>query len=106
MTNLMLEMHRASTVDSFLKNHIGEVMTQDLIKKLVHELVLKNYHQRASDKRLTGEWIVYERVDNKNYYLTLGHHAEGDDRIKERIDAYRMLDSNMGDGSISITARQ
>ena len=106
MANLMLEMNRASTVDSFLKNHIGEVMTQELIQNLVHELVLKNHHRRASEKRLTGEWIVYERVDDKNYYLTLGHHEEGDDRIKERVDAYRWLDANMANSSILIAQRQ
>lgn len=95
LKNLMLEMHRTPTVEAFLEDNIENVMSPELIQHLVYEVTVKNYDRRASQGRLTGEWIVYERTGDRNYYLTLGHHDEGDEVIKKRIDAYRLLDAKV-----------
>jgi predicted RNA-binding Zn-ribbon protein involved in translation (DUF1610 family) len=34
------------------------------------------YEFRARRKQMTGEWIVYQKYEGKNYYLTLGLHAD------------------------------
>jgi hypothetical protein len=49
----------------------------------IHELVIGGHEQRAGMR--TGEWIVFARIGDANYYLTLGTHDEGDERILERI---------------------
>lgn len=46
------------------------------------------YLERKDRRKLTGEWIVYAKHEGKNYYLTLGRHDEGDEHIKQRIEAY------------------
>jgi hypothetical protein len=33
------------------------------------------YEKRSRENQLTGEWIVYLPLENKNYYLTLGVHG-------------------------------
>jgi hypothetical protein len=53
--------------------------------RYVHELVIGGYERRFGNDKMTGEWIVYAKVDDVNYYLTLGTHAEGDGNVFERV---------------------
>ncbi|MFT3689884.1 hypothetical protein [Paenirhodobacter sp.] len=34
---------------------------------------------------MTGHWLVFARVDERNYYLTLARHDEKDEKIFERV---------------------
>ena len=36
------------------------------------------------DRKGTGEWIIYARLDSTNYYLTLGVHGD-DEAISRRV---------------------
>ena len=36
----------------------------------------------------TGDWIVYKKIDNSNYYLTIAKHNESDEQIYNRIKPY------------------
>ena len=57
-----------------------------LIGFMLHEFVTSGYHDRSQARRLTGEWIVYARQDERHTYLTLG--TPGDDgAIYERVRA-------------------
>jgi hypothetical protein len=56
------------------------------IETLVHHLGVDGYTERAASAALTGEWIVFARQDNVNYYLTLGHHGD-DEKIWRRCQA-------------------
>ena len=33
---------------------------------------------------MSGEWIVFQKYNEKNYYLTLAAHDEGDENIFKR----------------------
>ena len=60
--------------------------------QIAHEAVDGAYQRRALDRRITGEFIVYEpQPDGSNYYLTLGTHGEYD-AIRARVDEYKAID--------------
>lgn len=48
-------------------------------------LVDKNFCKRASKSALTGEWLVFAKYKEKNYYLTLGEHGH-DDIVRLNVD--------------------
>jgi len=60
------------------------------IDAYIHSSVMGAYKRRASRQKksvigcLTGEWIIYAKSNDRNIYLTLGSHGEGDARIRER----------------------
>lgn len=67
---------------------LGEVADQ-----ILHQIIIGGYEQRARDRKITGEFIVYEKLkDGSNYYLTLGVHGDWDE-IRARVDFYRQFDS-------------
>jgi hypothetical protein len=90
--NLFDEMIRDGTVEKFLKPYEGQVLTEDIFKRLSHTLVVDNYVSRAKDARLTGEWIVFSKTPTGNHYLTLANHTDGDKEVADRIAAYRAID--------------
>jgi hypothetical protein len=57
------------------------------IGQFVHELVIGGYERRFREGKMTGEWIVFAKIEGVNHYLTLGKHDEGDDKILDRIKA-------------------
>ena len=59
----------------------------DGVNQFGHELLIGGYERRFQKGRMTGEWIIFAKVDEASYYLTLGAHAEGDDKILDRIKA-------------------
>lgn len=94
--NLRLEMHRDDTVERVLGKYEGQIMTQAMVNELVHALVHENYMTRSREARLTGEWIIYSRTGNRNYYVTLARHDEGDAVIAERLHRYEDIDRRTG----------
>jgi hypothetical protein len=59
-------------------------------EKAVRELsqgFVQGYLQRGKDGRLTGEWVVFAKQDDVNYYLTLGTHTEEKEAIWRRCKA-------------------
>lgn len=53
---------------------------------LTHVMVTDGYFERSQVGDLTGEWIVFARQDDMNYYLTLGVHGD-DVAIQRRVMA-------------------
>lgn len=43
------------------------------------------YMQRAKRKRLTGEWIIFAKYENQNYYLCLGSHLDDNGELCNRV---------------------
>lgn len=76
--------------------HYGKYM-HEFIDQISYEAVIGAFERRAQDRRITGEFIVYERQpDGSNYYLTLGRHGEWD-AIRARVDVFKAFDT--GDSS-------
>lgn len=73
--------------------HYGRYVSE-VVNQTAHEMVFGAYERRAQDRRLTGEFIVYEKQqDGSHYYLTLGSHGEWD-AIRARVDNYKKFDSD------------
>ena len=63
----------------------SQIVTHDMIKELAHNLVVGSMEERAAQNKLTGEWIVYAKENNANYYLGIWRHDAGDEKIAETI---------------------
>lgn len=55
--------------------------------RIAHEVVIGSYEQRVSERKLTGEWIVYAKHLGSNYYLCLANHQDGDSAVYDKIRA-------------------
>ena len=79
---------RANSFADHIKNAVAKmsVPNHKLTGFMLHELVISGYQDRSQAGRLTGEWIIYARQDERNTYLTLGTHGD-DDAIYERVRA-------------------
>ncbi|KAA3604383.1 MAG: hypothetical protein DWQ06_04630 [Calditrichaeota bacterium] len=55
------------------------------LNKLGYDMIEGAYEERAKSKRLTGEWILYQEFQGKNYYLTLAFHTEKDEDVYRRV---------------------
>jgi len=60
-------------------------ITREMLAELAHRVVHEPLEARLADQKLTGEWVVYLRHEEKNYYLCCNTHAAGDQFIYERI---------------------
>jgi hypothetical protein len=54
------------------------------ISESLASAVTNLYAERANDQKLTGEWIIVAKHEEKNYYLCLAQHNEDDAAIFER----------------------
>lgn len=43
--------------------------------RLAHEMIVGGYEERARKNNLTGEWIIFTKHENKNYYLCISKHT-------------------------------
>ena len=57
-----------------------------------NEMLVEGQKKRRERNAMTGEWIVFKKVDEKLHLLTLASHKEGDHRIYERISWSDSLD--------------
>jgi hypothetical protein len=89
--NLLLELQKCGAIEYALAPHHGSFV-DEVAGQIAHELVTKTFSRRASEHRLTGEFIVYEpQANGSNYYLTLGSHGEYQE-IYARVQSYRQID--------------
>ena len=58
------------------------------IPMLVNEVVSGNYSRLAENEALTGEWLVFAKHEEKNYYLALAlHDSETHGALRQQIEA-------------------
>jgi len=58
--------------------------------RLAHEFTISGYEERAKQKKLTGEWVIFSKYDDLNYYLCIAKHSiskEEDEKIYALIKA-------------------
>ena len=74
--------------EAFTRNKSGYV-DDEFINYIAHNSSIGAIQERASKKNISGEWIIFQQYDGKNYYLTLAAHDEGDENILKRVnDSY------------------
>lgn len=75
---------------AFDKNTSG-VVDDEFINRIATGMTFGALKERAKGQKLTGEWIVFQEHEGKNYYLTLAAHDEGDENIYKRVcDSYEL----------------
>ena len=74
-------------VNEVLDPSKSPIITKEMIGELSHRVVHEPIEDRANDNKLTGEWIVFAKHDQKNYYLCLNTHNAGDQMIFDRINS-------------------
>ena len=57
-------------------------------KEIAEQVVSGTLDQRKARKKMTGEWVVYAKYNDKLYYLCLARHDDGDAFIRNRINQY------------------
>ena len=72
-------------VDEVFDPQKSSIISQEMTNKLAHKVISESIEQRASNGKLTGEWIIFAKYNNENYYLCLSTHNSGDQMIYERI---------------------
>lgn len=60
-------------------------ITQKMCMEISHRMTHEPVEERARNKELTGEWIVFAKHGGRNYYLCLNRHEAGDQVIVDRI---------------------
>lgn len=63
------------------------VVTQEMIDELSHRIVIESMEKRGAQEKLTGEWIVFAKEEDGNYYLGIWSHTAGDESIASSIKA-------------------
>ena len=61
------------------------VVTPDMVNEFARRIAQEPARTRSSRKKLTGEWIIYLRHEEKNYYLCCNSHDTPDQFIYDRI---------------------
>jgi hypothetical protein len=85
-------------IRNFYNPGTAGVPMEETAKRIANAITAK-YPDRSRKRKLTGEWIIFARYENHNYYLCLGKH--GDDfgiykNIKEScIDEFPFLSSQI-----------
>jgi len=64
------------------------VVTREMVCKLAYGLTHEMIEKREQDGRLTGEWIVYAKQEDENYYLCIACHDWGDEYIYGQIKSF------------------
>jgi len=72
-------------VEEVMNPEKSSIITQGMIDELAHRVTHEPLETRAKANKLTGEWIIFAKHDNSNYYLCLSTHEAGDDSIYKRI---------------------
>lgn len=57
------------------------------IPQIAHDVVEGNWKRLREEPALTGQWIIFAQYQGNNYYLCLGHHQSGDQKIRDQIDS-------------------
>jgi len=61
------------------------VVTNDMIQELAHRVAVESIEKRGAQNKLTGEWIIFAKEDDGNYYLCVSPHNSGDKNIASNI---------------------
>ncbi len=67
------------------QNNGKQYFTMEDVPLIVND-AMENYKRRIRAQQLTGEWIIYATYNRQNYYLCLGTHDTGDDKLRGKID--------------------
>lgn len=62
--------------------------TADDLAAATYEATHGAWERLQTERRITGEWIIYAVHDGKNYYLSLGKHTDGDNVLRTQLEIF------------------
>ncbi len=74
-------------VEDIFDPNKSPVVTKAMFDELAHRVAVESLEDRASEGKITGEWIVFAKHQQQNYYLCLNTHKSGDENIAQSIKA-------------------
>lgn len=84
--NQLPETKMRNLIEEVFDPNKSSVITQEMISELAHRVVSESIEKRSNNK-LTGEWIVFAKENQQNFYLCIASHDTGDTQIFDRIKA-------------------
>lgn len=61
---------------------------EDQFACLIHDTGLGGYMRRSAASEMTGEWLIFAKHEDRNYYLALAEHGEeGHPALRSQIEA-------------------
>lgn len=87
ITNQLAGGKLAKLVEEVFDPKKNSVVSKEMIGELSHRVVVESLEDRASNSKLTGEWIVFAKHQGQNYYLCVATHNSGDENIAQSIKA-------------------
>lgn len=85
-------------LDILLSNFNFSKFDMTMNKDIINEMIHLGFFERAQNRNLTGEWIIFAKNESCNYYLTLARHEEKDieiyNRLKKNIDNFQEILNN------------
>jgi hypothetical protein len=71
---------------------LGETITEEALQRISYRASREGYESRHNKKKLTGEWVIFSKYNNENYYLCCSSHTDDDQEIYDRIIAGCLFD--------------
>ena len=68
----------------------SDIITQEMTNELAHTVSVSAYEERAKAEKLTGDWIIYVKHKEQNYYLAIASHSQDTDELYEFIKKHCM----------------
>lgn len=79
------EHHFNNVWDEAAKISGSHYIDNTFTKYLTHHMVHDPIAIKSASKKMTGEWVVFHKLDGVNYYLTIAFHGETNDKIYKRV---------------------
>ncbi|WP_421194991.1 hypothetical protein [Aeromonas enteropelogenes] len=73
-------------VNDIFEPHMGKPAKKEMFEELAKRVVIDSLDTRSKKQKITGEWIVFAKYQEKNYYLCMATHDNGDLAIRHKID--------------------
>ncbi|TGM14207.1 hypothetical protein EHQ81_08470 [Leptospira selangorensis] len=77
-------------IDALFNKFIGRPF-QEIIGEFANLLTVGALKNRSLENRKTGEWIIYAKIDQHKYILTLANHREGKNRKESDLNIYKRI---------------
>ena len=74
-------------IDEVFQSSESDYITEEMINLFAYKLTDDPFRNKILRGTCTGEWIVFAKSNNKNYYLVLGQHND-DENIYKLISRY------------------
>ncbi len=86
LSNEMANGKLEKIVNDVFNPHMGKPATKEMFEDMAKRIVMGSLDERRDNEKMTGEWMVFAKHQDDNYYLCMATHDNGDDAIRNKID--------------------